>query len=102
MYSSNLHVSHNFFYFPEKVDMSMEPARKKRSVRDNWDVPSSTMAKNTLNPIRKIVDEMHLTPNPEKEMIALSIGMYIFLLIFLNCQYIVFFDGCILMKYTWT
>ncbi|ELU03237.1 hypothetical protein CAPTEDRAFT_162073 [Capitella teleta] len=32
------------------------------------------MAKNTSNPIRKIVDGMKLTPNPNKEMIALSIG----------------------------
>ena len=32
------------------------------------------MAKNTHNPIRKIVDGMNLTPNPDKEMIALSIG----------------------------
>lgn len=32
------------------------------------------MANNTLNPIRAIVDGMKLTPNPEKAMIALSIG----------------------------
>ncbi|KAK1874966.1 Tyrosine aminotransferase [Dissostichus eleginoides] len=32
------------------------------------------MANNTLNPIRAIVDGMKLTPNPEKPMIALSIG----------------------------
>jgi len=52
----------------------MEPVMKKKCLRDKWEVPSSTMAKNTLNPIRKIVDEMKLTPNPQKEMIALSIG----------------------------
>ncbi len=52
----------------------MEPTKKKRCTRETWHVPASEMAKNTLNPIRKIVDEMKLTPNPEKEMIALSIG----------------------------
>ncbi|OWA51428.1 Tyrosine aminotransferase [Hypsibius exemplaris] len=42
--------------------------------RAEWKARSSYMAKNTLNPIRKIVDGMKLTPNPEKAMIALSIG----------------------------
>lgn len=39
-----------------------------------WNVESSNIAKNTFNPIRSIVDGMKLTPNPEKDMIALSIG----------------------------
>lgn len=39
-----------------------------------WSVRASEMAKNTLNPIRAIVDGMKLTPNPDKPMIALSIG----------------------------
>jgi len=47
---------------------------KKPCVRQEWSVPASEFAKNTSNPIRKIVDGMKLTPNPEKEMIALSIG----------------------------
>jgi tyrosine aminotransferase len=37
-------------------------------------VQVSYMAKNTDNPIRKIVDGMKLVPNHEKELIALSIG----------------------------
>jgi tyrosine aminotransferase len=42
---------------------------------EHWSViPTSYMAKNTDNPIRKIVDGMKLTPNPDKEMIALSLG----------------------------
>ncbi|KAK2164061.1 hypothetical protein LSH36_69g02016 [Paralvinella palmiformis] len=49
--------------------------KKTRSKKAAWDViPSSLFAKQTHNPIRKIVDGMKLTPNPEKEMIALSIG----------------------------
>ncbi|XP_023682846.1 tyrosine aminotransferase [Paramormyrops kingsleyae] len=43
--------------------------RKKR-----WNIRASEMSKNTLNPIRAIVDGMKITPNPEKPMIALSIG----------------------------
>ena len=54
--------------------MSSECPKKGRAVRDTWVVEPTRMAKNTLNPIRKIVDEMKLTPNPAKEMIALSIG----------------------------
>ena len=32
------------------------------------------MAKKTFNPIRNIVESINLKPNPEKEMISLSIG----------------------------
>lgn len=43
-----------------------------------WKVISASyMARHTDNPIRKIVDGMKLTPNPDKAMIALSIGMLI-------------------------
>uniref|UniRef100_A0AAX7SL97 Tyrosine aminotransferase n=1 Tax=Astatotilapia calliptera TaxID=8154 RepID=A0AAX7SL97_ASTCA len=47
---------------------------KSKSRRQRWEVKPSEMANNTLNPIRAIVDGMKLTPNPEKPMIALSIG----------------------------
>ncbi|KAL3860323.1 hypothetical protein ACJMK2_010462 [Sinanodonta woodiana] len=45
-----------------------------KNVCSSWNVPSSQFAKNTFSPIITIVDGMKLTPNPEKEMIALSIG----------------------------
>nr|XP_006816454.1 PREDICTED: tyrosine aminotransferase-like [Saccoglossus kowalevskii] len=44
------------------------------SKRMKWEVPASTMARNTFNPIRDIVDGMKINPHPDKEMIALSIG----------------------------
>lgn len=47
---------------------------KAKSRRQRWEVKASQMANNTLNPIRAIVDGMKLTPNPDKPMIALSIG----------------------------
>lgn len=47
---------------------------KAKSRRQRWEVKPSEMANNTLNPIRAIVDGMKLTPNPDKPMIALSIG----------------------------
>ena len=43
--------------------------------RKRWEVPASSMAKKTFNPIRSIVDHMKIEPNPEKEMIKLSLGM---------------------------
>ena len=52
------------------------PVKRQRTSIESWSVPSSFMAKNTHNPIRKIVDGMKLTPNPEKEMIAVSIGKF--------------------------
>ncbi|KAG9329093.1 hypothetical protein JZ751_027078 [Albula glossodonta] len=39
-----------------------------------WNIRASEMSRNTLNPIREIVDGMKLSPNPDKPMIALSIG----------------------------
>ncbi|KAJ0029483.1 hypothetical protein NQD34_004480 [Periophthalmus magnuspinnatus] len=56
-----------------EVNGSLYPAKVK-SRRQDWEVKPSKMAQNTLNPIRAIVDGMKLTPNPEKPMIALSIG----------------------------
>ena len=55
------------------VNGSLYPAKAK-SRRQRWEVKPSEMANNTLNPIRAIVDGMKLTPNPDKSMIALSIG----------------------------
>lgn len=55
------------------VNGSLYPAKAK-SRRQRWEVKASKMANNTLNPIRAIVDGMKLTPNPDKPMIALSIG----------------------------
>lgn len=37
-------------------------------------IQASRSARNTVNPIRRIVDRMKITPNPAKEMISLSIG----------------------------
>ncbi|XP_064641066.1 tyrosine aminotransferase-like isoform X3 [Lineus longissimus] len=51
------------------------PTRKQSSqTRTSWNVKASSFAKNTHNPIRAIVDGLKLTPNPDKHMIALSIG----------------------------
>lgn len=55
-------------------EKKMEPPLKRKRSCDNWKVGISDIAKNTFNPIRNIVDSMKLTPNPKKEMIALSIG----------------------------
>jgi hypothetical protein len=48
--------------------------------RRSWSVTASDLARNTFNPIRTVVESMKLTPNPEKPMIALSIGKQILLL----------------------
>lgn len=37
-------------------------------------IEASRSARNTINPIRRIVDRMKISPNPSKEMISLSIG----------------------------
>ncbi|XP_068595800.1 tyrosine aminotransferase [Brachionichthys hirsutus] len=55
------------------VGMNVYPAKAKNR-RQRWEVKPSEMANNTFNPIRAIVDEMKLTPNPDKPMITLSVG----------------------------
>merc|ERR1711865_1069332 len=39
-----------------------------------WNIVASDVAQNTSNPIRKIVDRMTVAPNPDKEVVKLSIG----------------------------
>ena len=46
--------------------------------RRRWHIQASDTARNTFNPIRTIVDGMKIAPNPDKEMIALSIGKFFF------------------------
>lgn len=50
--------------------------RRSSTIRDDarWNVQVSEFAKKTHNPIRAIVDGMEIVPNPDKRMIALSIG----------------------------
>uniref|UniRef100_A0A673LXH2 Tyrosine aminotransferase n=1 Tax=Sinocyclocheilus rhinocerous TaxID=307959 RepID=A0A673LXH2_9TELE len=67
MYGNSVH------HVSVRTQVSVNPAKLK-SLRQRWNVRPSEMSKKTLNPIRAIVDGMKLTPNPEKPMIALSIG----------------------------
>ncbi|EGC36283.1 hypothetical protein DICPUDRAFT_32147 [Dictyostelium purpureum] len=47
--------------------------QQKENTR-KWNVEASIAAKNTVNPIRQIVDKMNYKPNPNKPTIPLSIG----------------------------
>ncbi|XP_072762193.1 tyrosine aminotransferase [Anoplolepis gracilipes] len=44
------------------------------SFREHWNVCASDIARRTYNPIRSIVENIIVEPNPNKSMIALSIG----------------------------
>ncbi|KYN15883.1 PREDICTED: tyrosine aminotransferase [Trachymyrmex cornetzi] len=44
------------------------------SFRKHWEVCASDIARKTYNPIRSIVENIVVEPNPNKKMIALSIG----------------------------
>ncbi|CAH2238835.1 tyrosine aminotransferase [Pararge aegeria] len=48
-------------------------SRRIRSSQE-WEVHASTLARKTSNPIRRIVENLNVEPNPDKELIALSIG----------------------------
>lgn len=47
---------------------------KMKGRNTRWSVRPSDMANKTFNPIRAIVDNMKVKPNPNKTMISLSIG----------------------------
>lgn len=49
-----------------------EPGAKRQKL--DWDVPASIVSKRFVNPIRAIVDKMVIEPNPDYELIKLSIG----------------------------
>ncbi|KAJ8729335.1 hypothetical protein PYW08_000916 [Mythimna loreyi] len=42
--------------------------------RKEWDVRASTLARNTFNPIRDIIETLRIKPNPNKSYIPLSVG----------------------------
>ncbi|KAJ3091615.1 hypothetical protein HK102_014101, partial [Quaeritorhiza haematococci] len=41
---------------------------------NTWSVPASVVAKRTSNPIRNIVDQLKIKPNPSKQFISLALG----------------------------
>lgn len=49
-------------------------SERLKSRYTKWNIRASEMSKRTFNPIRAIVDNMKIKPNPEKTMITLSIG----------------------------
>lgn len=46
------------------------------SSRDRWEVPASDIARRTHNPIRAIIENIVVEPNPNKQLIALSVGKF--------------------------
>lgn len=58
----------------------LDSVQKEKAITSNgyeektWKIVSSHAAKNCRNYIREIVDNLVLEPNPEKDVIALSIG----------------------------
>lgn len=46
-------------------------------VKNSWNVKPSGLSMNSINVIRNIIENMDITPNPEKKMIPLSIGKLI-------------------------
>lgn len=45
--------------------------------RTSWNINTPTLAKNTINRIRLIVESLKISPNPAKPMIPLTIGKFL-------------------------
>jgi len=57
------------------VNMTDDQQQLEMAVEEReWDVTASRSARNTINPIRRIIDRCELLPNPDKPLISLSIG----------------------------
>lgn len=70
-----------FFFKIKSIFIRIKISKVRRSnemsgqnSRERWEVRASHIAKQTHNPIRSIVDNIVIEPNPNKRMIALSIG----------------------------
>lgn len=72
-YKSTLALGHKYEVKTLSLSLSFS-GRMSTAKRRRWHIPASVTATTTFNPIRSIVDRMKITPNPEKQMIALSIG----------------------------
>lgn len=44
--------------------------------KKEWKIQASTIAKRCKNKIREVVENIDLQPNPEKQVIAFSLGQY--------------------------
>lgn len=49
---------------------------RRLRAHETWDVRASALARNTHNLIRDIVENLQVEPNPDKQLIALSVGKY--------------------------
>ncbi|GMT36751.1 hypothetical protein PFISCL1PPCAC_28048, partial [Pristionchus fissidentatus] len=64
----------------DQIVCHLKPSKLPLSIENDaeeiyWDeLPQSHHAKNTVNPIRKIVDALAVPPNPEKSLIKLHLG----------------------------
>lgn len=47
---------------------------EQRFVEREWNVRPSEFSLNTTNPIRAIIENLDIEPNPEKQFIPLSVG----------------------------
>lgn len=56
------------------LNLSQQQQSQQQQLSKEWDVDSSQFAKHTSNPVRKLIEQMRLEPNPALPMIALSIG----------------------------
>lgn len=49
---------------------------RRSRLNEPWDVRASALARNTHNLIRDIVENLQVEPNPDKQLIALSVGKF--------------------------
>lgn len=61
----------------DKIKKTSEYVNENNQKLSSWKVEPSTSAKNCRNFIREVVDNLNLEPNPNKRVIALSIGKHI-------------------------
>ena len=56
------------------MNVTLSNENKQDEDNDEWQVNASQFSHLTCNPVRKLVEQMKIEPNPNLQMIALSIG----------------------------
>ena len=69
MFASKNGALHHHYQLSSKLDKN----NNAMTTRD-WQVKASSFSKQTSNPVRKLIEQMIIEPNPSLPMIALSIG----------------------------
>src|ERR1044072_7071848 len=79
-------------FIQNSTQNSSNDNKKLARIEANWHIPASIVSTRTINPIRDVIFNMKVTPNPKKEYISLALGKLFFYLSKQDTYTYVFFN----------